>query len=148
MNNKGKGNALFVLLIPIFIVVVIIIADTVMSYGQTKTYKELTEKIIKDVTNMDIEPSEFPKEIKRAYERYGYETDRLVVDVDDYRLYLENEHVYFGLLTSLGKRGEEVEFKLFNIEYLTFKLKKNSKTFIKVEVTEDENNELKFEYLK
>lgn len=149
MNNNGKGNIIFILLIPVFIICVLVIVDTIISYTQTKTYKEVTERIIKEVVeNEELTYEDYYDEIKRSYERRGYKTERLVVEADEYKIYVENEHVYFGLFTSVGKQGEEVEFTFFNIEYLTFKLKKNSKTFIKLEATLDENNKLEFEYIK
>jgi len=149
MNNKGKGNALFVLLIPVFFMIALVIIDTVVSYTQSKTYKEVTERVIKEVVSMeDIEYDDYYLEIKKAYERRGYETDRLVVNASENEIIVENEHLYFGVFTSLGNKGQEEEIAIFGIEFLTFNLRKNSKTIVNVEARYDNNNELIFEYIK
>ena len=149
MNSSGKGNALMILLIPVFLVVILLVTDTVISYSQNKSFKRVTEEVIEEVVNnKDITLDEYKSEIKRVYERRGYKTDGLVVEAEEDRLYVENDHLYFGLFTSFKSYGEDIEIKLFGIEHLTFRLKKASKTFVKVEVTFDENNELVYEYLK
>jgi len=149
MDNKGKGNIVYILLIPVFLILFLIITDTVISYTQTKTYKEVTERVIEEVrTNENITYDDYYIEIKKAYERRGYNTERLVVEANEYEVYVENEHVYFGLFTSLGKRGQEEEVTFFGIEYLTFKLKKNSKTFVKVKAKYNNEDKLEFEYIK
>jgi len=149
MNNNGKGNAFYILLIPIFVIAAVIVTDTVISYTQNKTYKEVTERIINEVSNNEeLGYDDYENEIKKAYERRGYKTVRLVVEASEEKIYVENEHSYFGLLTSFKENGEEFEFSIFNIEYLTFKLKKNSKIFVKVNATYDEDNKLVFEYTK
>lgn len=149
MNNSGKGNGLMILLIPVFLIVILIITDTVISYSQNKSYKRVTEEVIEEVlSNENITVEQYKDEIKRVYERRNYSTVGLYVEADEDRLYVENEHLYFGLFTSFKKHGEDIEVKLLGIEYLTFRLKKASKTFVKVEVTYDEDGELIYEYLK
>ena len=149
MNKNGKGNIIFIILIPVFLILTVIIVDTIIGYTQTKTYKEVTERIIKEVMNEeDINYDEYYNEIKKRYDRRGYKTDRLVVEADSFKVYVENEHVYFGLLTSFSNKGEDIEIRLLGIEYLTFKLKKNSKTVIKVEAKYNYEDELQFEYVE
>lgn len=149
MNNSGKSSVLMILLIPVFLVAILIVTDTVISYSQNKSFKKVTEEVIEEVVNNEnITVEEYKDEIKRVYERRGYRTVGLVVEASEDRLYVENENLYFGLFTSFKKYGEDIEFQLFGIEYLTFRLKKASKTFVKVEVTYDEDGELIYEYLK
>lgn len=150
MNKSGKGHIFFILLIPVFIIAALIVVDTIIGMTENKKYRHDTEEIIKEVYNdKKIPYNKYYDEIKKRYERKGYKTERLVVEANDYRIYVENEHVYFGLFTSLSKRGEEVEFTFFNIEYLTFRLKKNSKLFLKVEAKKAyDSEELEFVYSK
>lgn len=147
MNNKGKGNALFILLIPLFIFLALVISDTVLRFSEEKRFKSDTEDIINEVMdNEEIDYKDYYKEIKKLYERKKYKTDMLVVEADQYNVHVENEDVFFGLLTSLSKTGEEFEVKIFNIDYLTFKLKKNSRFMLKVDVKKDLNGKRVFEY--
>lgn len=147
MNNKGKGNALFIVLIPLFIFLALVISDTVFRFCEEKRFKSDTEEIINEVMdNEEIDYKDYYKEIKKLYERKKYKTDMLVVEADQYNVHVENEGVFFGLFTSLSKTGEEFEVKIFNIDYLTFKLKKNSRFMLKVDVKNDLNGKRVFEY--
>lgn len=149
MNNSGKGNGLMILLIPVFLIAILIVTDTVISYSQNKSFKNVTEEVIEEVVNNEnVTVEQYKDEIKRVYERRGYSTVGLYVEADEDRIYVENDYLYFGLFTSFKKYGEDIEVKLFGIEYFTFRLKKASKTFVKVEVTYDEDGELIYEYLK
>ena len=70
----------------------------------------------------------------------------LVVEANSYSVYVENEHKYFGLLSSLRNSiNEKQQVKLLGI---TFNLRKNSKAFVKVTAKYDYNNNLTFEYDK
>ena len=147
--KKSSGGIITLLLIPVFLLLVLVIIDTIVGYTQNKTFKEVTERVIEEVvSNEDITVEDYKDEIKRVYERRGYKTDGLVVEATEDRIYVENDMMYFGIFSSLKKHGEEMYYSLFGIEQLTFKLKKGSKAFVRVEATFDENNELVFEYLK
>lgn len=145
MNNKGKSNIIFIILIPLFIVIALLIVDTLNSYSENNRYKHITENIIKDTMNSDLDSTEYYDEIKRLYKLNNYEVDSLVVDANDYEVNVINEHNYFSLLTSLKKSfNETTEIKILCI---TFKVKKNSKTIIKVKANKIDN-EIKFTYEK
>ena len=106
----------------------------------------MTENIIKEVVNNDdLYYEEYYEEIKRLYELNNYETDRLIVEADDYSILVENEHAYYGVFSSIFGNGEEEIVKLFGI--IDFKAKKGSKTIVKVEATYSEDNEIEFEYI-
>lgn len=147
MNNFGKSNVIFVVLIPLFLVLALIVVDTVVSYSENKAFKENTEEIIKTVIrDEEIDYSEYSEEIKKEYERRGYETDSLVVVANSYEVRVENEHNYFGIFSSLKKSFREpTNIKIFGI---TFKAKENSKAFIKVVAKYNYDNEIKFNYEK
>lgn len=147
MNKYGKGGAIFIVLIPIILIVTLVVVDTIISYTTTKTYQKITENILTEIiTNPEIEIEDYNDEIKRAYERKGYETDMLVVEANSYDVYVENEHNYFGLFSSLSNnKGDEGEIKILGV---TFKVKKNSVTRLKVTVTYNYEDELEFEYTK
>lgn len=147
MNKNGKSNILFIILIPIFLILALIIVDTIISYSENKTYKKITEKIIAEtVEDNDIGYEEYFEEIKKKYEDNNYETDSLVVEANSYEIYVENEHNYFGLFSSLKKSFREpTKIKILGVE---FKAKKNSKTFVKVTVKKDKNNKLEYIYSK
>ena len=145
MNNKGKSNIIFIILIPLFIVIALLIVDTLNSYSENNRYKHITEDIIKDTMNSDLDSTEYYDEIKRLYKLNNYEVDSLVVDANDYEVNVINEHNYFSLLTSLKKSFNETsEIKILGI---TFKVKKTSKTIIKVKANKIDN-EIKFTYEK
>lgn len=147
MNKYGKGGAIFIVLIPIILIITLVIVDTIISYTTTKTYQKITENILTEIiTNPEIEIEDYNDEIKRAYERNGYETDMLVVEANSYDVYVENEHSYFGLFSSLSNnKGDEGEIKILGV---TFKVKKNSVTRLKVTAKYNYEDELEFEYTK
>lgn len=147
MNKYGKGGAIFIVLIPIILIITLVIVDTIISYTTTKTYQKITENILTEIiTNPEIEIEDYNYEIKRAYERKGYETDMLVVEANSYDVYVENEHSYFGLFSSLSNnKGDEGEIKILGV---TFKVKKNSVTRLKVTAKYNYEDELEFEYTK
>ena len=147
MNKNGKGGTIFIVLIPLILIVTLIIVDTIVSFTTKKNYEKVTESILTEImTNDEIYVEDYSNEIKRAYERKGYETDMLVVEANSYDVYLENEHEYFNLFSSLSnKRGDDGEIKILGV---TFKVKKNSVVRLKVTVTYDYENNIVFEYTK
>lgn len=147
MNKLGKSDIKFILLIPFILLATLIVVDTLISYSENKRFKTITEEIIKGTMEDDnIEYSEYYDEIKKQYEKNDYDTDMLVVEANSYSVYVENEHKYFGLLSSLrNSKNEKQQVKLLGI---TFNLRKNSKAFVKVTAKYDYNNNLTFEYEK
>lgn len=147
MNKLGKSDIKFILLIPFILLATLIVVDTLISYSENKRFKTITEEIIKGTMEDDnIEYSEYYDEIKKQYERNDYDTDMLVVEANSYSVYVENEHKYFGLLSSLRNSiNEKQQVKLLGI---TFNLRKNSKVLVKVTAKYDYNNNLTFEYEK
>lgn len=147
MNKLGKSDIKFILLIPFILLATLIVVDTLISYSENKRFKTITEEIIKGTMEDDnIEYSEYYDEIKKQYEKNDYDTDMLVVEANSYSVYVENEHKYFGLLSSLKNSiNEKQQVKLLGI---TFNLRKNSKALVKVTAKYDYNNNLTFEYEK
>lgn len=147
MNKVGKSYIGFIILIPLFIILALIIIDTITSYNENKRFKSVTENIITDVlNNEELNTDDYESEIKRLYERNNYKTDSLVVIATDYDLYVGNEHNYFGMFTSLKNHANEMgEIKIFGV---VFKVKKNSKAFVKINATKDNDGNIKFEYTK
>lgn len=147
MNKLGKSDIKFILLIPLILIATLIVVDTLISYSENKRFKTITEEIIKGTMEDDnIEYSEYYDEIKKQYEKNDYDTDMLVVEANSYSVYVENEHRYFGLLSSLKNSiNEKQQVKLLGI---TFNLRKNSKALVKVTAKYDYNNNLTFEYEK
>ena len=146
MNKNDKGSIIFILLIPIFLIISLVVIDTLINYTVEKNYKRVTENIIKDIiTDEEIYYDEYYEKIKKLYELEGYETEMLIVDANEYDFYLENEHKYHGLFSSLFGVGEVENVKLFGI--LDFRMKKASKTIIKLNITIDEEENIQFEYV-
>lgn len=145
MNKTGKSSGAFIFLIPIILIVTLVVIDTIVSYTNNKTYQKITETIISEVMeNERISEDEYSDEIKKAYERNGYETDMLVVDANSYDVYVENEHSYFGIFSSFSnKKSIESEIEIFGV---TFKAKKNSVARIKVTAKYNSDEEIEFEY--
>ena len=147
MNKCGKGGTIFIVLIPVILIVTLVIVDTIVNFTTNKNYEKVTENILTEImTNDEIYVEDYNEEIKRAYERKGYETDMLVVELKDYGVYLENEHEYFNLFSSLtNKNGEDGEIKILGA---TFKVKKNSVARLKVSASYDYEDNIIFEYTK
>ena len=147
MDKYGKGGTIFIVLIPIILIVTLVVVDTIINFTTTKSYQRVTENVLNEVmNNPEIDVEDYNEEIKRAYERKGYETDMLVVEANSYDVYLENEHEYFNLFSSLSnKRGDDGEIKILGV---TFKVKKNSVARLKVTATYDYENNIVFEYTK
>lgn len=147
MKSSGKSNIIFLILIPLFFIISIIIVDTFVSFSQNKKFKKITENIINDVmTNDEIYEDEYYSEIKRLYELNNYETDGLIVNYDGYSLRIDNEHSYFGIISSLtNKNGED---DIINILGIEFKVKKSSKVIISLEARYNYDNELEINYLE
>ena len=147
MDKNGKSNIIFLILIPLFFVISIIIVDTFFSYSQNKKFKIITENIIKDVmSNEELYEDDYHNEIKRLYELNNYKTDNLVVNYDGYSLRIDNEHSYFGIISSLTNRSAEDD--IINILDIEFKVKKSSKVIISVEARYNYENELEINYLE
>lgn len=147
MNNNGKSSIVFLALIPLFFVITLIIVDTLFSYIENKRFKTITESIISEVMNdNELNYEEYSEEIKKRYERHGYDTDMLIVDANRYNVYVENEHAYFGIFSSFSnKKSIESEISILGT---TFKVRKNSVARIKVTASFNYEEELEFEYTK
>lgn len=143
--KNNKSSVVFLMLIPFFFIGTLIVFDTIFNYVENKKFKNITETIIRDIiTNDDIDKDEYYEEIKKGYERNNYETDMLIVDVGYKDIYLENEHEYFGVFSSLfGRKGTEVDVEIFGI---TFRVKKSSVARINVTASENYDGELEFLY--
>lgn len=147
MNNNGKANGVFLLLIPVLFIITLIVVDTMFSYIENNKLKKTTENIITEVMNdSEISVEDYYEEIKKRYERNNYNTEMLVVDATDYNVYVENEHSYFGIFSSLtSKKSVESKIKIFGV---TFKVKKNSVARIKVDARFNYEDEIEFEFTK
>lgn len=148
LNKNGKGSAAYLLLVPLILVIGAIVIDTIINYSQEKKYKLITETIVKDIiTQEDISEDEYEATIKKFYERNGYKTENMVVEIKgNGKMYLENEHHYSGILTSIfSENKNSVEKVLFGVRV---KLAENSKVFLKINIDYTDKNDIKFEYLK
>ena len=146
MNKNGKSNILILILMPVFVIMTLVIADTVISYTLNKQFKNDTENIITTVmNNSKLSYEDYHEEIKKLYENKGYDTGRLIVNADKYKVTVDNEHRYFGLISSItNSKAEKEKIKIYGIE---FNVKKGSKTVISVEAKYNHENELEFEYV-
>ena len=144
MSNTGKSNITFLILIPLFFIVTVIVLDTIFSYVQNKNLKRITEDVIVEVINNDeINEDDYKIEIKKAYERKGIDTDMLEVEISYSNIKVINQHRYFGIFSSLSnKMGAEEEVNLLGLKFI---IKKNSVARINVSVDLDED-EMIFEY--
>ena len=89
------------------------------------------------MTNKELDEDEYYNEIKRLYEQKNYETDNLVVDANSYLVRVDNEHSYFGIISSLTDRtGEDGEISIFGVK---FNVKKASKVFFRAEAKYNDN---------
>ena len=145
MNNNGKSNIIFLIFIPLFFIVALIILDTVFSYVQNKNLKSVTEKVISEVIKSDeINETDYIIEIKNAYIRNGIDTDMLDIEISNNKLVLVNQHRYFGIFSSLSnKMGDKTEIEILGIKFI---LKKNSVARVNVSVENINDDELVFEY--
>ena len=79
MNKCGKGGTIFIVLIPVILIVTLVIVDTIVNFTTNKNYEKVTENILTEImTNDEIYVEDYNEEIKRAYERKGYEEPDIV----------------------------------------------------------------------
>ena len=170
MNNSGSVKSKLIILIPIFIIIILLIVDTFISLLENNRFKKDTELIITEVMNRsDISFEDYKYEIKKLYELKKYSTDNLVVEFNGDSLYVENDNKYFGLFSSLKTYNyitNNVKFLWFNIpiiksikkidrDYenvkifgLTFKVRKGSRSLVKVTALKDYEGKIEFIYEK
>ena len=109
--------------------------------------EKITENIIYEVmNNNDLYYDEYYDEIKRLYEFNNYETDMLVVEASDYKVTIDNEHKFFGLISSLTNKT--TDYTMINLLGLEFKVKKSSKITISVEAKFNSEDEIELEYVE
>ena len=135
------------ILIPIILIISLLIMDTSISYFINKKFKSNTEVIIKEVIENDsIDHNDYYSEIKKLYDKKGYNTELLYVDANSYEVNLENEINYFNIFSSIKTSTNEEG--IINIFGIKFKYKKNSKAIIKVTARYNYNGEIEFTYTK
>ena len=113
LNKNGKG-AVFIILIPIIFVIAAFLYDNFMMVSNNKTYREVTESIIKDVFEYNYDDKEY--QIRKAYEEYKYDTSQLAVNYEDGVLTLYNVHTYpafFGLILGVKSYRTEVHVNAY-----------------------------------
>ncbi len=148
-KSSDKSKVFSLLLIPLFLVFGAIVIDTGISMYQSHKLKSDTESFINEVVSRDdLDYTEYENEIRRIYERYNYETDMLVVSASSNKIYVENEHKYSGIFTSLFYKSKEENIEEKKILGIPFHISKNSKAFVKVEATIDDKGNINFEYVE
>lgn len=146
MNNKGK-SIVNIILIPIIFIISIIILDTYINFIQNKKFKMVTKDIIVAVMeNKEISIDDYDEQLKRLYELNNYETDSLVVDANEYSVKVSNEHVYFGIISSLTNKS--IKDDIVNILGIDFKVKKSSKAMVEVEAKYNYDNEIEINFIE
>ena len=170
MNNSGSVKSKLIILIPIFIIIILLIVDTFISLLENNRFKKDTELIITEVMNRsDISFEDYEYEIKKLYELKKYSTDNLVVEFNGDSLYVENDNKYFGLFSSLKTYNyitNNVKFLWFNIPIiksikkidknyenvkifgLTFRIRKGSRSLVRVTALKDYEGKIEFIYEK
>ena len=170
MNNSGSVKSKLIILIPIFIIIILLIVDTFISLLENNRFKKDTELIITEVMNRsDISFEDYEYEIKKLYELKKYSTENLVVENNSDSLYVENDNKYFGLFSSLKTYNyitNNVKFLWFNIPIiksikkidknyenvklfgLTFKVRKGSRSLVRVTALKDYEGKIEFRYEK
>ena len=169
MNNKGFSKTRILLVIPIFLILLLLILDTFISSLETNRLRNTTMNIVKDAMDSDISYDEYYDFIKRQYELKKYDTDMLLVEANNYTVYVENEYRYFGLFSSLKtynyiteevnvlgfkinviKSLKKVEQKYGEISILgvKFKVKRGSKAIVKLRAKRNYDDEIEFEFEK
>jgi hypothetical protein len=111
MNNKGQSGVVFIILIPVFLLILAFVFDNLMVIEENTRFKATTKTIITEMLTNSY--SDYPKEIKKMYEKNKYETDSLEVKYDDGKLTVFNIHEYdsfFGRILGYKKYQSEVNF--------------------------------------
>ena len=128
-NNKGQSGLVFIILIPIFFIIVAFLYDNILIITTNKAYREISESIITDVlTNSYYDKAE---QVKNLYEKNKMEIEQLNAQYDGEYLTVYNVHTYpsfFGV--AIGVKSYRTEVNL--IAY------KNSEDKI---IIEDNNSE-------
>lgn len=110
---KGKGSV-FYILIPIFIVIVAFIYDNVLIVVNNKSYRSVSESIIKE--SLTYSYKDINSLVKDGYEKKKLETDQLYVSYDEGVLYVYNSHNYpsfFGRVFGMNSYRVEVNLKAY-----------------------------------
>lgn len=129
MDNKGQSTVIFIILIPIFLLVLAFIFDNALIIVQNTRYKSVTKTIINDMLSNSY--SDYPKFVKEMYEKNGYETDSLDVKYENNYLIIYNDHSYqsfFGNLLGIKSYRIEVNYQghVENNEVIIEEIKKDS----------------------
>ena len=168
MNNKGASKVRLILIIPILLLILLLILDTFINYLENKSIKKDTESILTEVLESDeLEPEDYEYAIKTLLEKKKYDTDCLLIEIRRNEVYVENEHSYFGLFSSLRSYNvntDEIKILGIKFKYITgfkkinhkygeinilgvkFKVKRASKAFVRVTAKKNREGKVEFDY--
>lgn len=108
MNNKGQSTVLFILLVPVFLLILAFIFDNGMMIVEKIRLNSTTKIIIKDLLTNSY--TNYEEMAKSMYEKNKIETELLDVKYKDDVLTIYNSHSFpssFGRL--LGIKSYRVE---------------------------------------
>ena len=105
MNRKGQTLVFFVVLIPLFIMMLAFIVDTGFLMSENTKLIGTTKTIIKDVYKKK-DTIDLDKEIKDLYEKNNIATKNLKINLNDDKLSIQNSYdlnSIFGQIIGIKK---------------------------------------------
>ena len=107
---KKSNSYIFIILIPLFFIIVAFLYDNILMISSNKAYMETSKSIIEDVLINSYYDKE--TEVKKLYEDKKLETNQLNVIYDGEKITVYNVHTYpsfFGVVLGINSYRTEVD---------------------------------------
>ena len=106
MNNKGQSTIIFVILIPIFIIFAVLIADTAINIYNDKKLKNITEEVLTDILENNVSEEKIESRARIIYEENDIDTEYLNIEISsDKKIKIYNSTLYYSVINSIFKNG-------------------------------------------
>ena len=116
MNSKGQSVVAFIIIVPIFLLLLAFIVDTGLVLNEYTKLESLTKTILKK-TYEDRMQSNYLNEIKTLYKKNNISTQNIEVIVLDDMVKIENEYntkSIFGQIIGIKKYDLKIKMKVYN----------------------------------
>ena len=90
MKSKGQTLVLFIILVPIFLMVMAFVVDTLLIGGEKNKLESITTSIIKDVLSYEADTQE--KLINDLYKANNISTRNVIITTKEGRLNIQNSY--------------------------------------------------------
>ena len=114
--ESKKLELIFIILIPIFLILLAFLYDIILQNVQTKNLERVTREIITETLTTGFYNHDFNEKFKNDFEASDIDTDHLSVRYEDEVLYVYNSHSYgafSGRVFGTHHYRSEVNLKAF-----------------------------------